>query len=374
MIARVVEKNIRKQLFKKKSIIILGPRQSGKTTLLKNLLKDYSKRSLFLNGDDPAVIGMLSRPNTEELQQIIGKNTILLIDEAQRIPDIGITAKIIHDTFTKVQLILSGSSAFELASKTQESLTGRKRTFYLWPISFQEFQEHYGYLKAEQDLENRLVYGFYPEVLTNTEESEILLREISDSYLYKDILMYGNLKKPAEIQNLLKALSFQIGNEVSYRELGQTCGLDPKTVERYIDILEKAYVVFRLPSFSRNLRNEIKAGRKIYFFDNGIRNAVIAQYQTLNNRNDKGALWENFLISERMKYLAYNSIHCNSYFWRTTQQQEIDYIEERNGKISAFEFKFSEQRKIRFSKSFLSAYNPTIKGIHRKNYKDFIVK
>jgi len=273
-----------------------------------------------------------------------------------------------------VQLIISGSSSFDLSSKTQEPLTGRKRSFFLYPVSFEEWQNKSGFLLAEQDLENRLVFGFYPEILNNEIEQEITLKELTDSYLYKDVLMYGNLNKPDEIRKLLQALAFQVGSEVSYSELASNCSLDPKTVERYIDILEKAFIVFRLNSFSRNLRNEIKKGRKIYFYDNGIRNAVINQLQLFSARQDKGALWENFLVSERMKFNAYNQMNVNSYFWRTVQQQEVDYIEEKDGVIYGFEFKLSEKKSGRFSKSFIHEYQPELSTINRKNFRTFLIK
>ena len=373
MIPRQLENQIRNQLFKGKVIILLGPRQVGKTTLIKKILQDFSDSTLFLNGDDPTVLDLLNRPNTEQLRQLISRNELVFIDEAQHISEIGITSKLIVDSFSDVQLILSGSSSFDLSSKTQEPLTGRKRTFFLYPVSFREWQEKNGFLIADQDLENRLVFGFYPEVLNNLQEQDITLKELSDSYLYKDVLMYGNLKKPDEIRKLLQALAYQVGSEVSYNELGSNCGLDPKTVERYIDILEKAFIIFRLNSFSRNLRNEIKKGKKIYFYDNGIRNAVINQFQLFDARKDKGALWENFLVSERVKFVAYNQMMVNSYFWRTVQQQEIDYIEEKNGVVYGYEFKFSEKKSGKFSKSFINEYSPELETINRKNFRTFLV-
>lgn len=373
MIPRQLENQIRNQLFKGKAIILLGSRQVGKTTLIKKILQDFSASTLFLNGDDPTVLDLLNRPNTEQLRQLISRNKLVFIDEAQHISDIGITSKLIVDSFSDVQLVLSGSSSFDLSSKTQEPLTGRKRTFFLYPVSFGEWQEKNGFLIADQDLENRLVFGFYPEVLNNLQEQDITLKELSDSYLYKDVLMYGNLKKPDEIRKLLQALAYQVGSEVSYNELGSNCGLDPKTVERYIDILEKAFIIFRLNSFSRNLRNEIKKGKKIYFYDNGIRNAVINQFQIFDARKDKGALWENFLVSERVKFVAYNQMMVNSYFWRTVQQQEIDYIEEKNGVIYGYEFKFSEKKSGKFSKSFINEYSPELETINRKNFRTFLV-
>lgn len=237
MIDRIIEKQIRDSFFRGKAIVIVGPRQSGKTTLVNKILEDYGSESLFLDADDPNVEKLLTRPNTMQIESIIGNKTIVFIDEAQRIRDIGITSKIIVDQFKNVQLVLSGSSAFDLAQQTNEPLTGRKRSFNLFPISWAEWQNHIGFVKAEQDIENRLVYGFYPDILNSPNEANIYLRELAESYLYKDILMYGDVKKPDILKRLLQALAFQVGNEVSLRELGEIVGLDPKTVDRYISML-----------------------------------------------------------------------------------------------------------------------------------------
>lgn len=372
MITRTLYTSLKNYLFQKKAIVVLGPRQVGKTTLIKQILNEYLTETIILNGDDPVVQQILTRPNTEQIKQIIGKNKIVFIDEAQRIKDAGITSKLIVDQFSDIQLILSGSSSFELSQNTNEPLTGRKWSFNLWPVSWEEWQNHIGYLESEQDIENRLVFGLYPDVLNNRKDPVKVINELTDSYLYKDVLMFGNLKKPEEIQKLLQAISYQIGNEVSYRELGELMNLDPKTVERYISILEKAFVIFKLTSFSRNLRNEIKSGKKIYFFDNGIRNGVIGQFQLFQARQDKGALWENFLMSERLKYLSYQNSYAKSYFWRTTQQQEIDYIEEIDGKITAYEFKLNEKRKVKFSTTFTKNYTSETFIVNRKNFRDFV--
>jgi len=372
MITRVLKDKIEKSFFKGKAIIVSGPRQVGKTTMLKHILSNYMELTQFLDGDDTTVQDILSRPNSQQIKQILGNSKIIFIDEAQRISEIGITAKIIVDQFPHVQLILSGSSSFELSNKLNEPLTGRKWTFSLWPITWQEWQNHVGYVKAEQDIENRLVFGFYPDVLTHEDNPSLVLAELADSYLYKDILMYGGLKKPNEIRKLLQALAYQIGNEVSLNELGQTAGIDPKTVDKYIDILEKAYIIFRLPPLSKNLRNEIKSKNKIYFYDNGIRNAVIGQLQPLSIRQDIGQLWENFLISERIKQLSLRKTLLNYYFWRTTQQQEVDYVEEINGDFFGYEFKWNEKRKIKFPKTFTNNYNSINSGINRANFRDFV--
>lgn len=373
MITRFQANRIEDSFFKGKTIILSGPRQVGKTTLLKSMLDVYSDRLLVLDGDDPTVQSLMERPNTQQLKQIIGDKKVVFIDEAQRIQEIGISSKIITDQFKEVQLILSGSSSFDLHNKLNEPLTGRKFTFNLWPVTWEEWQNHIGFVKAEQDIENRLVFGFYPDVLNQFQDPSLVLSELADSYLYKDILMYDGLKKPSAIKKLLQSLSFQVGSEVSLQELGQIIGVDPKTVSTYIDILEKAYVIFRLTPLSRNLRNEIKSKNKIYFYDNGIRNAVIGQLQPLSIRQDVGPLWENFLISERVKQLSIQKSFSNSYFWRTTQQQEVDYIEEVQGKFFGFEFKWSENKKVRFPKTFTEAYHSDNKVIHRGNFREFVM-
>jgi len=372
MIQRQLTERIKSKLFLGKVILVSGARQVGKTTLLNAMLEQHSGNIMHLDGDDVTVQDLMNRPNTQQLKQIIGHNSIVFLDEAQRIPEIGLTSKIIVDQFKDVQLILSGSSSFELFSEVNEPLTGRKWSFNLWPVSWLEWQNHAGYVKAAQDLENRLVFGFYPDVLVQEKNQALVLSELADSYLYKDILMYEGLKKPAILKKLLQALAYQVGSEVSLQELGQTVGADPKTVNTYIDILEKAWIVFRLPPLSRNLRNEIKAKNKIYFYDNGIRNAVIRQFQPFPIRQDIGVLWENFLISERLKQIS-NEIPRNYYFWRTTQQQEVDYVEEFNGTFYGYEFKWSERKKIKFPLTFTKNYNAQNLGINKTNFREFVI-
>jgi len=372
MIQRQLAERIKPKLFQGKAILVSGARQVGKTTLVKAMLEQYPGNILHLDGDDVTVQSLMNRPNTQQLKQIIGNNNIIFLDEAQRIPEIGLTAKIIVDQFKDVQLILSGSSSFELYNEVNEPLTGRKWSFSLWPVSWEEWQNHAGYVKAAQDIENRLVFGFYPDVLIHEENQALVLSELADSYLYKDVLMYEGLKKPAVLKKLLQALAYQVGSEVSLQELGQTVGADPKTVNAYIDILEKAWIIFRLPPLSRNLRNEIKAKNKIYFYDNGIRNAVIRQYQALPIRQDIGILWENFLISERLKQIS-NDIPRNYYFWRTTQQQEVDYVEEFNGTFYGYEFKWNERKRIKFPLTFTKNYNAQNLGINKNNFREFVI-
>jgi uncharacterized protein len=370
MIIRILQPKIIAKLGKGKAILIVGPRQVGKTTLIETILE--KKSHLFLDGDDPTVRNLLTNPNTEQLKRIIGKNKIVFIDEAQRIENIGITLKIMTDQFKDVQLLISGSSAFELNNKVNEPLTGRKWEYQLFPISWKEFEDNIGFVKAEQQLEMRLLYGMYPDVINRTSEAFEVLKELVNSYLYKDILAFSTIRKPEILEKLLQALALQMGSEVSYNELSQLLGIDKNTVSNYIDILEKAFVVFRLKSFSRNLRNEIKTNQKIYFYDNGIRNMIIGNFNGLALRQDKGALWENFLISERMKKNSYENRLAKPYFWRTVQQQEIDYVEEVSGTVTAYEIKWNIKAKVKTPKLFNETYNAKTETVNRENFRTFL--
>lgn len=371
MIARTIDERIRPKLNRGKAIILVGPRQVGKTTLIKNFIEDEDY--LFFDGDDPSVRSLLDTPNTDQIKSILKKKKIIFIDEAQRINNIGLTVKIIVDQLKDIQVWISGSSSFYLYDEFNESLTGRKWEYKLFPISWEEFENHVGYLSAERQLEDRLVYGMYPEVLNNPGEEIQVLKELVSSYLYKDILAYGGVKKPEVLDKLVKALALQVGSEVNYNELSQLVGIDRNTVEKYISILENGYVIFRLPSFSKNVRNEIKKGKKIYFYDNGIRNMIIGSMNKIQLRTDVGALWENFLVAERLKQIEYKFILANSYFWRTAQQQEIDYVEEINQKLTAYEFKWNPAKKAKVSKTFINNYNAEAKLINRENFRDFVI-
>jgi len=373
MITRILEKTLKAKLFKSKAIIISGPRQVGKTTLVKSLVNSTGLPYLWFNGDEPSVPTIFQNISSNELKQLFGKNKIVVIDEAQKIDNIGTTIKLIVDLMPDIQIIATGSSSFELANRINEPLTGRKFEYFLFPISYNELVSEHGKLKENQLLSQRLVFGSYPEILNDPENAKENLNWLSDSYLYKDLLALDTIKKSSILIKLLQALSWQTGNEVSYNELSQTIGSNPKTIEKYIDLLEKAYVVFRLRPLSRNLRNELKKTRKIYFYDNGIRNAIIGNFNRPEIRDDIGALWENYLISERMKLLEYNRIFGNQFFWRTTQKQEVDYIEEYDGMFSAFEFKYNPNRKARLSKTFINAY-PSYKFavINNQNYSRFL--
>lgn len=373
MIQRTLYEKIKKQLFRGKAIILMGSRQTGKTSLLHELFPD-SDDILWLNGDDLGVQNTVSQINTEQWRTTIGDKKILVIDEAQLIENIGLRMKLVTDHFKDVQLIATGSSAFELANRLNEPLTGRKWEYRLFPLSYAEMVAHHGLVAERSLLSHRLVYGYYPEVVTSPGNERNVLRMLTDSYLYRDVLSFGGIKKSNKLTTLLQALAFQVGSQVSYSELSKTVGLDGKTVEAYIDLLEKSYIVFRLPSFSRNLRNELKHSKKVYFYDNGVRNAVISNFAPLVQRTDVGALWENFMVSERMKRNEYNGCWCNSYFWRSHKQKEIDYLEEYDGGIHAYEFKFNPRKAASVPADFATGYpDATFLEITPDNMDDFLL-
>ena len=373
MITRILKQNIINSLSLNKLSIILGARQVGKTTLLVDITSGM-KNVKFFNGDEPDVKVLLSNVTSVQLKQHIGNAETIVIDEAQLIPDIGITLKLIYDYIKDVKVFVSGSSSIDLANNINEPLTGRKLEFNLFPVSFGEMVQHHGLLNEKRLLNTRLVYGYYPEIVTSPKNEITLLKNLAGSYLFKDILSFGKIQKPIILDKLIKALALQIGSEVSYHELSQTVGADKDTVEKYIDLLEKAFIVFRLNAFSRNVRNEIKKGKKIYFYDVGIRNALIGNFQPFEIRSDRGELWENFIISERIKYLHYSGFYGNYYFWRTTQQQEIDFIEEENGKFAAYEFKINPNKKVRIAKTFTNSYDvKEVKIISPGNIEEFLI-
>ena len=358
MYTRDLQSIIQERCFQGKAIILLGARQVGKTTLLKKIIQEQQVDALYLNCDEPQTVAALTKCNLKELQMVIGANKFVVIDEAQKVDNIGLTLKLIVDNMPDVQVIATGSSAFELRNCLNEPLTGRKYEYQMFPISSKEIYQSSGYIDLKGLLETRLIYGSYPDILNHASDARELLRMLTDSYLYKDILATDNLRKPDVLDKLLRALAFQVGSEVSYNELAQTIGTDSKTVERYIELLEKCYIIFRLHGLSRNLRNELKKAKKIYFYDNGVRNAVIQQFAPLELRNDAGALWENFFISERIKRNHYQQNYCNIYFWRTKSQLEIDYIEEQNGQMRAFEMKWNPKKSnTSIPETFLNAYD-----------------
>lgn len=354
MIPRVIEGEIEKRLFKKKVVLLYGARQTGKTTLVKNLLKRHE--GVYFNGDEPDVRARFSNRTSSELKALVGSAKLVVIDEAQRIENIGLALKLVVDNFPEVQVVATGSSSFELADRLKEPLTGRKHELLLPPLSLEEIETAQGVMEADRKLSAAMIYGMYPEpTLLGAPEAQECLMELGGSYLYKDILLMGHIRHPEALEKLLRALALQIGQQVSYTELAGLTGLDKNTVETYIRILEQAFIVFRLCPFSRNLRNELKKMRKIYFWDTGIRNAIINSFSPLETRPDAGALRENFLIAERMKYLK-NHLSANSaWFWRTHQKQEIDYIEDRSGELLAVEIK-SQAGRGKIPATFAKAY------------------
>lgn len=373
MINRILKNTVHSKLNHGKAIILMGARQVGKTTLVKELFKS-SDEMIWLNGDELDVQNLFENVSATRLRLIFGTKKYVVIDEAQRIKDIGLKLKLITDELPEIQLIATGSSSFNLANKVNEPLTGRKWEYKMYPLSFAEMVQHHGLLDEKRLLRHRLVYGYYPDVVNNPGNEKEILKQLSDSYLYKDILMWEQIKKPEKLIKLLQAIAFQIGSQVSYSELAKLCGLDSKTVEKYIVLLEQCYVIFRLGSFSRNLRNELKNSKKIYFYDNGIRNAIIADFSLTESRSDIGALWENYILSERQKKLDYDGIWCNRWFWRTTDQKEIDYVEEGDGKIHAFEFKWNSLSKYKMPKQFVDNYSGSaFSVVSPENMEEFLL-
>ncbi len=343
MIKRILQDKITALIGGKKAITIMGARQVGKSTLLQILFGDRND-VMWMNGDDVDIQDLFRGITSTRLKAVIGDKKVIVIDEAQRIKDIGLRIKLITDQIAGVQVVATGSSSFELSSKLNESLVGRKREFRMFPISFAEMVGNTSFLEETRMIPHRMIYGYYPEVVCNPGEEQAILKELTDSYLYKDVLSLDNISKPDKLIRMLRALALQIGSQVSYNEVGNLIGLDSKTIERYIDILEKSFIIFRISSFSRNLRNELKASRKIYFWDLGIRNALIGNMAQMENRQDVGALWENYVIAERMKKNIYGGSFVQPYFWRTRQQSEIDYLEEENGLLCAYEFKWNTKK------------------------------
>ena len=375
MIERCIANNLRKTLESGKAVVLLGPRQVGKSTLSKMLLESREGVKWF-TGDDPADREALTNVSLNKLKLIIGTSETVVIDEAQKISGIGETMKLITDHLPGVRLLATGSSSFQLTSEVGDSLAGRKREFKLFPVSFAEMVQHSGLIEEERSIPLRMIYGYYPEVIMNPGEERDILKELSDSYLYKDILSLEKIAKGEKLVKLVQAIALQIGSQVSYNELAQTVGIDYKTVEKYIDILEKCYIVFRLPSYSRNLRNELKFSRKIYFYDLGVRNAVLGNFIPLDLRTkeEAGHLWENFMIAERMKFNEYNRTFAKSYFWRTEQQKEVDLIEELDGKLRAFEFKWDPKKIVKIPVQFTTAYpDASFESISPGNASEFLL-
>lgn len=375
MITRILESLITERLFSGKSILLLGPRQVGKTTLIRQLFENNRDKAVWINADNIEDRELLNNLNSTRAIELFPPGRIVFIDEAQRIENSGLTLKIIHDSCSGIQLIATGSSSFELTDKIKESLTGRKWSFRLLPVSFREILDHTNFMELNRSLETRMIYGSYPEIITQAGKEREILSELVSDYLYRDLFSLREVRKPDILEKIAKALSFQVGNQVSNRELAKLVQVDKETVDKYIYLLEQAFIIFSLPSFSRNLRSELKRSRKIYFYDNGIRNALINQFNPLPLRQDAGALWENLMISERIKRNEYERKYCNSYFWRTHGQQEIDYIEEYDGQLQAYEFKWQPGRSGKSGATFLESYpGSDYQEINRENFYDFVLK
>lgn len=373
MIERLLRDLIEKRLYRNRAIIVVGPRQVGKTTLLRMLVADTERKVLMWNCDEPDVRRKLAEPTSTELRAEIGDADLILIDEAQRVRNIGITLKLMIDNFPEKQLVVTGSSAIELSNSINEPLTGRKYEYVMYPFSTEELINEFGAQEERRMLERRLVYGSYPEVVNNAGEEREVLTDLVGNYLYKDIFSFQDVRKPEIIEQLLQALALQVGSEVSFSELGRLLGMNSVTVQRYVDLLEKSFVVFHLRSFSRNVRTELKKSRKIYFWDNGVRNAVIGDFKGLGLRTDVGALWENYVISERLKHNAYSSFYGKSYFWRTQLQQEVDYVEDIDGVLHAYEFKWSKTKQPRLTETFAKNYpDHTFEVVSPENFQRFV--
>ena len=372
-ISRHLQPIIEEWLFRGKLIILYGARQVGKTTLSKKILNAFGNQSDYFNCEIASVNQLLQSRNPLELKQLIGNSRLVVFDEAQHVTDIGLILKLLHDTYPEIQIIATGSSSFSLSNNISEPLTGRAVEFLLHPFSYAEISQAYSPVERLQMLPFILRYGLYPEItLQNEKDARFLLDNLTGKYLFRDILSLGNLKKPEMLTKLLKLLAFQVGNEVSMNELSVNLGVSRKLVEHYIDILEKSFILFRLSAFSRNLRQEITKKVKIYFYDLGIRNSIISAFNPIDLRTDIGSLWENFCIIERIKYLQRSQQNPNQYFWRTHKQQEIDYLEEENNQIGAYEFKFTE-KKSKIPVLFNETYpDSEFKMIHKNNFMDFI--
>ena len=356
MIKRQVEPLIRNYLTKdKKIIVIFGARQVGKTTVLEQIFSKNDPNVVWYNGDEDEDKHLFANANLSDLAPLTKSHRVVIIDEAQKIENIGTKLKILQDNLGKdIQFIATGSSSFDLANKINEPLTGRKRTIKMFPLSLKELVDNHGYATESSNLRNRLIYGSYPAVVSNIEDARSIISELTSENLYKDILNLGNIIKTDKLKMILQALAMQIGSQVSMNEIGQLVGLDSKTVEKYIALLEQSFIIFRLPSFGRNLRNELKFSQKIFFYDCGIRNAIINDFRPIDLRQDLGSLFENYIISELKKCFPNDNI----YFWRNKNQQEVDYLIEKNGEITAIEIKWNLKKNTKLPNIFVETYHP----------------
>ncbi len=375
LITRILENQLIKSLIPQKVVILLGPRRVGKTVLIKQVIERLQEPYLLLNGEDFSVIEILSRRSVQHYKNLLGDKRVLLIDEAQNLPEIGKILKLMVDEIEGIRILVTGSSAFDIDKYTGEPLTGRKKTLNLYPLSEVEYDQIETLIEKRDNLRERLIYGNYPELIhiKDREDKSDYLREIVNSYLLKDILTYENIKNSDKILSLLRLIAFQIGGEVSYQELGKQLSMSKNTVEKYLDLLSKVYVIHKVGGFSRNLRKEVTKSSKWYFYDNGLRNLIIANLNPIELRNDMGQLWENYIISERLKYQKYNRKVVNNYFWRTYDQQELDWLEEREGKLYGYEFKWNARKKAKAPKGWETNYPESeFKVINPENYLEWI--
>ena len=372
---RKISDSVIQNLRPNKVVVLLGSRRTGKTILLNTILGQLNEKHLLLNGDDFTTITLFEPRTVEHFKSVLGNIKLLVIDEAQQIPEIGKSLKLIVDNIPDIRVLITGSSTFDMLNKIGEPLTGRKTTFYLYPFSQEEYNQTENIVETKSRLNERLIFGNYPELihLEGKLEKTNYLKELASSYLLKDILTFEGIKNANKILNLLKLIAFQIGKEVSLHELGRQLGLHKNTVDKYLDLLSKTFVIFSINAFNRNLRNEISKSKRWYFYDNGIRNILIENVNPLQSRNDIGELWENYLVSERIKFQHYNQLLCSNYFWRTYRQQEIDWIEEREGKLFAYEIKWNAKRKFKIPTSWKNGYpDSTFEVINQENYLKWI--
>jgi predicted AAA+ superfamily ATPase len=373
-LVRDIANNIIQKLQPNKVVIVFGARRVGKTVLVKEILQEINEPVLSLNGEDIMVHDKLATRSVENYRQLIGTHRLLYIDEAQKILDIGLKLKLMVDEIENLKIIISGSSSFDIHKNAGEPLTGRKYTFNLFALSEHEYNQIENQIEKLDKVKERLIFGSYPELikLPNRADKIDYLNEMVSSYLLRDILVFENIKNSQKIFNLLRLIAFQIGGEVSLNELGTQLGISKNTVEKYLDLLSKVFILYKVEGYSRNLRKEITKNARWYFLDNGIRNAVIANFNPIESRNDIGALWENYMISERLKYQEYNKLSSNNYFWRTYEQQEIDWVEERGGSLYGYEFKWSES-KAKVPSQWQKGYpNASFEVISKNNFQEWL--
>ncbi len=375
LVNRVIEQPLKSLIGRNKVLLILGTRRVGKTVLINQLLQDYQWPVLVFNGEDFETQELLAKRTVAHYRKIMGEIKLLVLDEAQVIPDIGKILKLMIDSIPDLTILATGSSSFDLLNKAGEPLTGRKIQFHLYPFAQLELKSRETYIETVQHLEERLIYGYYPELfqMTSYKEKETYLYELVQSYLLKDILAFEGIRQSEKIVRLLRLLAFQVGSEVSYNELGTQLGISKNTVENYLDLLSKVFLIYRIPAYSTNQRKEVSKGSKWYFFDNGIRNAIINDFRMQVLRNDIGHLWENYLITERIKRNSYMQRNVQYYFWRNYNQQEIDLIELKDNRLSAYEFKYSPGKKLKVPAAFATAYpDASFECITKDNYLDWI--